>query len=75
MNFKYGKTEDEIAEIRANAPEMNWHKCFAWFPVDVGGGEYRWLEIVRRRYTFYHPRCGFTYPKYSLLVRQVEGEE
>jgi len=26
-----------------------WHKWFAWFPVRVGKGDCRWLEVVERK--------------------------
>ncbi len=39
------KWEEEKAHKR------QWHKWFAWYPVQVGKGDYRWLETVYREGT------------------------
>lgn len=30
----------------------NWHPHFAWWPVNVGGNDWRWLEVVERKLEF-----------------------
>lgn len=30
----------------------NWHLWLAWYPVDVGDGDWRWLERVERRIVY-----------------------
>lgn len=30
-------------------PRTKWHPWFAWYPVEVAEGDYRWLEYVERK--------------------------
>lgn len=54
MKFKCGRTAQEWEEYRKEQKaieeyHMNWHKWFAWRPVEVAQGDCRWLEYVERR--------------------------
>lgn len=44
MKFDSGPTPEEYA-----ADKMKWRPWFAWFPVQVGPHDSRWLEMVERR--------------------------
>lgn len=37
--------KQNLARWRA---KRTWHRWFAWHPVDVGVGDWRWLEYVER---------------------------
>lgn len=34
----------------------NWHRTFAWWPVNVGGNDWRWLETVECRGWYDHSK-------------------
>lgn len=46
-----------------------WHKWFAWRPVRVGAGDWRWLEVVMRKREcdrLAPTNCGWKYlPKFK----------
>lgn len=47
MKLNCGPTWEE----KRDAKEQ-WHEWFAWYPVRVGPGDCRWLEVVRRKGTY-----------------------
>lgn len=55
MKFNCGPTEEEKREyarqlyLERQAAAEEWHPWFAWFPVQVGSNDCRWLEVVERR--------------------------
>lgn len=52
MKFKCGRT---TAEKLAHVEYLkNWHPWFAWFPITLGEGNCRWLEVVQRRFPDAH---------------------
>lgn len=53
MKFDMGETHDERA-VRLDL----WHRSFAIFPVQVGSHDWRWLEVIWRRYD---PWTGWQY--------------
>lgn len=36
-------------KLKAAPDYTQWHRVFAWFPVEVAPGDVRWLERVERR--------------------------
>lgn len=46
MKFNCGLTGRERFEAR-----QKWHKWFAWYPVQIGSRDCRWLETLERRIT------------------------
>lgn len=53
--------------------KYQWHAWFAWFPVEIADGHWRWLERVERKlcdhYNFY---IGGTYWKYRLPASEPD---
>lgn len=47
MKFRYTPLEERKCQLRSK--HANMHKWFAWYPVYIGGGEWRWLEVVYRQ--------------------------
>lgn len=41
---------------------IQWHKWFAWYPVQIGDNDCRWLETVERRS---EPKIGLSDKKYD----------
>jgi hypothetical protein len=37
--------------------EWQWHKWFAWFPVEDRSGKYHWLKYVERRKEWLFMTC------------------
>lgn len=52
MKLNLGRTVDERTEYL-----QAWHPWFAWRPVSVGRGDWRWLETIERRGRYWF---GFT---------------
>lgn len=40
--------------------KQNWHRWYAWHPVDVHGNTV-WMEVVERKGTFHYDSCGGSY--------------
>jgi hypothetical protein len=36
----------------AEAYYCDWHPYFAWFPIQVGEGDCRWLETIERKASY-----------------------
>lgn len=55
MKFDCGPDEAEVRQTRYNRVQAKrkargqWHRWFAWFPVQVGPHDCRWLEYVERK--------------------------
>lgn len=52
-----------------------WHVWFAWFPVQVGIDEYRWLEQVDRRGGYDHRKNTGRRPKWRWQYRALGDAE
>jgi hypothetical protein len=55
----------------------NWHRYFAWWPVNVGGNDWRWLETVERTGWYDHSKNRSSGPaplrrKYRTLQPNVD---
>jgi hypothetical protein len=37
---------------------MNWHRWFAWHPVDLPDGDRVWWEVVERKGEYHYDSCG-----------------
>jgi hypothetical protein len=48
MKFDCGLTKEEKQELDI-CRYSNWHEWFAWFPVQVGYRDCRWLEVIERK--------------------------
>ena len=52
MQYDFGQSSRK--KLAAKRESLSaWHPWFAWYPVDVGFNDWRWLENVGRR--FYNP--------------------
>jgi hypothetical protein len=55
MKFNCGLTEQEENNLRWEKKQerrkarYHWHRWFAWYPVQLGSHDCRWLEYVERR--------------------------
>ena len=44
MKFNCGRTWEEKRKAKEK-----WHKWFAWYPVNFGSNNCRWLETIERK--------------------------
>lgn len=50
MKFKCGSTLSKQEKAYKKRDRLrNWHRVFAWFPIEVAPGDCRWLEMVDRK--------------------------
>lgn len=56
MKFACGLTKEEkikIARSKHHAwlrSRIEWHRFFAWYPIQIASNDCRWFEFVERKY-------------------------
>lgn len=61
MLFKCRKTRAELSVLRTAMYEeierlSNWHRCFAWLPVNIDESNCALFQFIERRYPKAHPK-------------------
>ena len=67
MKFTYESPNERIERL------SQWHKWFAWCPVEIAPNESRWLEFVMRKGTLNNPYwLMYGFPEFVWEYRAID---